>query len=113
MPGIKRDHYEVLGVPPAASAGEIHRAFRSLARELHPDVNPGHDAAAQFDELSSAYAVLRDPGERARYDRLRLGQAPSLTSRQPRRDVSRLGDEKVTVNVSLVIRLRNPFRWPR
>jgi molecular chaperone DnaJ len=67
---MTRDYYEVLGVSRGASADEIKRAYRRLAREHHPDVN--HDrrdeAEAQFKEIGEAYAVLSDPDKRARYD---------------------------------------------
>lgn len=66
----KRDPYEVLGVPRDADLETIKRAYRQEAMRWHPDRNPG-DAAAEerFKELSEAYAVLRDPEARARYDR--------------------------------------------
>jgi molecular chaperone DnaJ len=61
------DHYETLGVSRDASAEEIKRAYRRLAREHHPDVNPdaNHD---RFKEISAAYDVLSDPEKRQRYD---------------------------------------------
>jgi curved DNA-binding protein CbpA len=62
------DHYTLLGVPTDASAGEIRRAYRRLARQHHPDLNPRADGAARFAELADAYAVLKDPTRRARYD---------------------------------------------
>lgn len=67
---MPRDYYEVLGVGRSASDGEIKRAFRSLARELHPDVN-SHDPAAEekFKEAAEAYEVLSDADRRATYDR--------------------------------------------
>jgi molecular chaperone DnaJ len=63
-----RDHYEVLGVARGATADEIKRAYRRLARELHPDTNPEPEAEAQFKEVAHAYEVLSDPERRQRYD---------------------------------------------
>ncbi len=66
---MPRDFYEVLGVPREADEGEIKKAFRTLARELHPDVNR-HDPEAEekFKEAAEAYEVLSDPERRATYD---------------------------------------------
>lgn len=64
----KRDYYEVLGVARDASAAEIKRAYRKLARTYHPDVNKEADADQKFKELSEAYEVLSDDNHRARYD---------------------------------------------
>ena len=66
----KSDYYEVLGVAPAADLTEIRKAFRRLARECHPDVNPEDtEAEARFKECAEAWEVLSDPEKRAAYDR--------------------------------------------
>ncbi len=64
-----RDYFKVLGVERNANSESIKRAFRQLAREYHPDVNPGNsDAEAKFKEISEAYEVLSDPEKRRRYE---------------------------------------------
>ena len=65
----KRDYYEVLGVPRDASDADVKKAFRRLARELHPDVNPDPVASERFKECAEAYEVLSDDNRRSRYDR--------------------------------------------
>ncbi|GAC1440272.1 MAG: molecular chaperone DnaJ [Solirubrobacteraceae bacterium] len=67
---MKRDPYEVLGVGHDAGETEIKKAFRRLARELHPDVNPDDPGAeGRFKEAAEAYEILSDPERRATYDR--------------------------------------------
>ncbi|HTZ08325.1 MAG TPA: molecular chaperone DnaJ [Acidimicrobiales bacterium] len=64
------DYYALLGVSPQAGEDEIKRAYRRMARELHPDSTGGDaEAEARFKEVTRAYEVLRDPERRARYDR--------------------------------------------
>jgi curved DNA-binding protein len=64
-----RDYFKVLGVERGADADTIKRAFRKLARQYHPDVNPGDQGAeAKFKEVSEAYEVLSDPDKRRRYE---------------------------------------------
>ena len=65
-----KDYYQVLGVGREASADEVKKAWRKLARRHHPDVNQQADAAARMSELNEAYAVLSDPERRAAYDAL-------------------------------------------
>ena len=64
-----RDYYELLGVARDASEGEIKRAFRRLARELHPDVSDAPDAEERFREVVEAYEVLSKHETRDLYDR--------------------------------------------
>ncbi|MDT5224323.1 MAG: molecular chaperone DnaJ [Mycobacterium sp.] len=61
---MARDYYGLLGVNKGANDAEIKRAYRKLARELHPDVNPDEAAQAKFKEISAAYEVLSDPEKR-------------------------------------------------
>jgi curved DNA-binding protein len=66
-----RDYYQILGVPRTASAAEIKKAFRKLAREHHPDRNPGDKAAEKrFKDINEAHAVLADADKRKQYDTL-------------------------------------------
>ena len=64
----KRDYYEVLGLQKGASDDEIKRAYRSLAKKYHPDVNKEPGAEEKFKEINEAYGVLSDPDKKARYD---------------------------------------------
>ena len=64
-----RDYFKVLGVERNADSDDIKRAFRKLARQYHPDVNPGDTSAeAKFKEVSEAYEVLSDPDKRSKYE---------------------------------------------
>src|SRR5699024_10630547 len=67
-----KDFYAVLGVPKDADQNQIKKAYRKLARDLHPDRNPGDAAAeARFKDVGEAYAVLSDTEQRQQYDAVR------------------------------------------
>ena len=65
-----KNYYALLGVEPDATAEQIKKAYRKLAKQYHPDVNNSPDAAEKFREITEAYDTLTDPDRRRRYDRL-------------------------------------------
>lgn len=65
-----RDYYKILGVARTATADEVKKSYRRLARKFHPDVSKEKDAEAHFKEVQEAYEVLKDPEKRAAYDQL-------------------------------------------
>ncbi len=70
----RKNYYEALGVPEDASADDVRKAFRRLAKKYHPDVNPGNKSAeAKFKEINEAHEVLSDARKRAEYDAVRKG----------------------------------------
>jgi DnaJ-class molecular chaperone len=90
-------HYQTLGVPPSASSEQIRRAYRALAKSLHPDVNPAKDAAGKFARIAAAYEVLSDPRKRRDYDLALAARAAP----PPERDASDLRQgHYVWVNVA-------------
>lgn len=78
-----KDYYEILGVPRNATAEEVKKAFRKLARKYHPDVSREGDAEARMKEVNEANAVLSDPEKRAAYDQLGSGYRPGQDFRPP------------------------------
>ncbi len=71
---FEKDYYKALGVPQAATEAEIRRAYRKLAKQFHPDANPGGPSSGKderFKEISAAYDVLSDPEKRTSYDEVR------------------------------------------
>src|SRR5690349_14501410 len=76
-----RDPYEVLGVPRTASADDIKAAYRKLAKQYHPDLNPGKKTEAQFKDVSVAYDLPSDADKRKRFDR---GEIDASGNERPR-----------------------------
>src|SRR5271170_2385060 len=66
---FEKDYYKVLGVPDTATDKELGKTYRKLAKQYHPDANPGSEE--QFKEISAAYDVLGDPAKRKEYDEVR------------------------------------------
>ncbi len=77
-----KDFYKVLGVDKGVSAADLKKTYRKLARQYHPDSNPGDTKAeAKFKEISEAYAVLNDPDQREEYDQIRaMGSGARFTA---------------------------------
>jgi len=94
---LEKDYYRTLGVEKTASAKELSKAYRTLARKYHPDTNPGDTAAEdRFKEISAAYEVIGDEATRKKYDEFRrlggAGNGYGGFSRGGRGDPGDLGD---------------------
>src|SRR5574342_1012635 len=71
MATTERDYYQVLGLPRSASADDIKKAYRRLARQVHPDLHSGakkSEMEKKFKELNAAHEILSDPDKRKKYD---------------------------------------------
>ena len=84
MPAEKRDYYDVLGLSKSASDDDIKKAYRKLAKQYHPDLNPGDkEAETRFKEIGEAYEILSDGSKKARYDQFgHAGVDPSYGAGQ-------------------------------
>jgi curved DNA-binding protein CbpA len=71
---MPNDYYQILQVQPQASSEEIHRAYRALALQYHPDRNPTAEASATMTAINEAYSVLADPSRRRSYDQERCSE---------------------------------------
>src|SRR5580658_8948010 len=78
---FEKDYYQVLGVSSTASEKELTRAYRKLAKQYHPDANPGSED--RFKEISAAYDVLGDADKRKEYDEVRRLAQSGATFGQP------------------------------
>jgi len=99
---VKKDHYSVLGVTPASEDVVIRAAYHALMRRYHPDADPSEEGAELSRAINEAYAVLRDPAKRARYDEsLGLKFEPGVHSAPPRPLRSRLAPA-AAIGVALI-----------
>jgi curved DNA-binding protein CbpA len=109
---VSSDYYAILGVSPAAEDVVIGAAYRALMRHYHPDTNPDPAAQDRAREITAAYAVLRDPGNRAAYDAGRAAGLDSLDYDEPGRPPPMRAASIVSAVLALGL-VAAVWAWPR
>jgi hypothetical protein len=109
---VSSDYYAILGVSPAAEDVVIGAAYRALMRHYHPDTNADPAAQDRAREITAAYAVLRDPGNRAAYDAGRAAGLDSLDHYEPRRPPPMRAATIVSAVLALGV-VAAVWSWPR
>ena len=109
---MSSDYYAILGVSPAAEDVVIGAAYRALMRHYHPDTNPDPAAQDRAREITAAYAVLRDPGNRAAYDAGRAAGLDSVDHDEPRRPPPMRAASIVSAVLALGL-VAAVWAWPR
>ena len=97
MATTTRDYYQILGLPKSASADDIKKAYRRLARQVHPDLHSGSkksEMEKKFKELNAAHEVLSDPDKRKKYDQYGANWEQAEAYEQARRQAGARGGER-------------------
>lgn len=105
---MAKNYYEILELPPSASAEEIKKSFRRLALKYHPDKNPGNPAAEQhFKEITAAYSLLSDPFKKRDYDRIHFSSsvAKKTPPRRPQTAATKTKPSPTSVGKTLIYHL--------
>lgn len=104
------DYYEILQIPYNATPGDIRSAFWALAKQYHPDLNPGYSNQAKMQQINEAYAVLSQPVRKALYDFILFGQLAGESPREQPTSRPDGGDQEVDIREGLVVFRPLPFQ---